>query len=382
MKHLYLLFYLLAFPFISCKTTRNYLLRSDEDKTLFDIVKRLNKSPGDTSALNALPVVYELVQKRHLGNINSYTRNQNPAGWDKTINEYESLQKIHDAIVSTPVASRIVTPVSYTSELNAARQEAAEENYHEGLTLLAVPGRENAKEAYGFFKKSIKYVPGYKDSKARMDQAFQNAIINVVINPIQDRSYFFNSGYGNSGFNYNGQQFQQTLVRELGGAYSSRYPARFYTDWEAQQNNIRADWVIEPTLRNLDIPRPSVYNYTRNASQQIEAGRDTSGRPVYHTVYATLNISRQSFTARGILDLNVVELSTRKNISYNSFSENYDWQEEYASYTGDSRALSSSDWSLINNRQYDTPEKDDIMNELFRRFYPQVRNKISYLVAW
>ena len=382
MRQLYLLFSVVLLSLVSCKTTRNYLLRSDEDRTLFDVVKRLNKSPNDTSALNALPVIYPLIQQRHLANINTYNSIPNPSKWDKIISEYETLEKIHEAVSNVPTASRQVSTVSYLNELNASRQQAAEEYYRSGITFLSAPGREDAKEAYIYFKKAGKYVPGYKDSKAKMDAAFQNAIINVVINPVQDHSYFFNSGFGNSGFNYNSQQFQQTLVRELGGVYASRYPARFYTDWEGEQNNVHPDWVVDLTLRNLDIPRPAIYNYSRTASRQIESGRDTSGRPIYQTIYANLNISRQSFTARGILELNIIELNNRRNIAYNSFNETYDWQEEFATYTGDSRALSSNDWALINNRQYGTPERDDIMNELYRKFYPEVRNRISYLVEW
>jgi hypothetical protein len=34
----------------------------------------------------------------------------------------------------------------------------------------------------------------------------------------------------------------------------------------------------------MDIPRPSVSNYSRNESKQIENGKDTSGKAVYKTV--------------------------------------------------------------------------------------------------
>jgi hypothetical protein len=75
----------------------------------------------------------------------------------------------------------------------------------------------------------------------------------------------------------------------------------------------------------------------------------------------TLNVSRQSFNARGQMDLNIQDLSTRRNITFNSYREDYNWQEETATYTGDSRALSSSDWSLVNNRSNNTPRKEDIL---------------------
>ena len=64
--------------------------------------------------------------------------------------------------------------------------------------------------------------------------------------------------------------------------------------------------------------------------------------------------------------------------------EDYRWQEEYADYTGDSRALSASDWQLVNNnnRMNNQPNKEEVLTELYRRIYPQVKSSITYAVDW
>jgi hypothetical protein len=216
-----------------------------------------------------------------------------------------------------------------------------------------------------------------------MEMAYQNAIINVVVYPIQDNSFFFNTNWGNAGYNNSNEYFQQNLVRELGGTSARHYPAKFYTEWEARREGIKPDWVVDLTLRNLDIPSPSGSSYTRNASQQIEEGRDSSGHTTYQTVYATVRITRQSFTARGQMEVEITEADTRKNIISKTYSDDYRWQEEYADYTGDSRALSSSDLQLINNNRYgNQPNKDEVLSELYRRIYPQVKSSIIYAVDW
>ncbi|MBK7123040.1 MAG: hypothetical protein IPH68_09645 [Chitinophagaceae bacterium] len=215
-----------------------------------------------------------------------------------------------------------------------------------------------------------------------MDEAYQYAIVNVVVNPVQDNSYFFNTGWGNYGYNYSNEYFQQTLIRELGGKNSSRYPARFYTDWEARRDNVQPDWDVNLTLRNMYIPMPNTYNYSRNVSRQVETGRDTSGKVIYQTVYATINITQRSFTARAEMEINITDLDTRKNITSQTFREDYRWQDEQATYTGDSRALGPNEWALINNSYNNEPRKEDILNELYRKLYPQVKNKIIYAVEW
>jgi hypothetical protein len=373
---------LCLFILLSCKTSKNYLSRTDNDKTVFEALKTLKKHNTDTGALNALPILYNAARERNLRIINSYSGSNDLGRWDKILDSYNTLQEMYDAIMESDAASRVVSPVNYQPTIYDLKRQAAAEYYAAGTDLLNKPGRDEAKRSYNYFKKADKWVPGYEDAKVKMDEAYQNAIVNVVINPVQDNSYFLNTGWGNYGYNYINEYFQQTLVRELGGINSNRYPARFYTDWEARRDNVQPDWEVNLTLRNMYKPQTQTYSYNRNASQQVEAGRDTAGRIIYKTVYATINIARQSFTARADMEINIKDLLTHKNIVFYTFREDYRWEEEHATYTGDSRALSPNDWSIINNNYYNEPRREDVLNELYRKLYPQVKNKNSYADDW
>ncbi|MBL7701021.1 MAG: hypothetical protein JNM14_02125 [Ferruginibacter sp.] len=385
MRYIFYFFISLAL-LASCSTSKDYLGRSDNDNTLFDAVKTLKKRSNDTLALKALPTLYSLAQERNLRKINSYSSSANLERWDKMINAYNTLQEMHNAIVDNDAASSVVKPVNYSQTISALKQEAAADYYNLASEALKKPGRTEAKKAYTYFKKADKLVPGYEDAKLKMDEAFENAIVNVVINPLQDNAYFFNTGgWGNYGYNYSNEYFQQTLVRELKGTNSSRYPARFYTDWEARREEVVPDWEVNIRLSNVYIPRPQTYAYTRNAGQRVEAGRDSSGKIIYQTVYATINISRQSFTANADMELRINDLAANKTVVYNTFREDYRWEEEYATYSGDSRALNANDWRLINNNnggRFNEPRREDVLNELYRKLYPQVKNKIIYAVDW
>lgn len=382
MKRL-LLFVTTLFVLAGCKTSKDYLSRADEDRTLFDVVKRLDKKSSDEDALKALPEVYKTVQQKHLRKIASLQNSKELNRWDKLLEEYNALQNMYEAINNVDAAARLVNATSYATEIYETKQNAADAYYNEAAALLQSNYRDDIKRAYNYFKKADKWVSGYKDARSKMDEAYQNATVDVLINPVQDNSFFFNTGWGNTGYNYSNEYFQQNLVRDLGGKYASRYPARFYTEWEARRDNVKPQWVVDLTLRNLDIPRPYTNNYSRSVSKRIENGKDTSGKPVYQTVYATLQISKQSFTARAQMDVNITDVITRKNISYNSYSDDFRWEEERATYTGDSRALDSNDWALINNSRYNQqPRKEEVLNELYRKIYPQVKNRISYAVDW
>ena len=144
----------ILFVFASCKTSRDYLSRIDEDKTLFDAVKSLGKHPGDTEAIQAIPLLYSAAEQRHLRKIAAYNRNTELTRWDKIITEYSVLQKMYDAIGETYAAGNLVKPINYQSTIYDLKQQAAEEYYQEGFYLLDKPGRDNAKYAYNYFKKS------------------------------------------------------------------------------------------------------------------------------------------------------------------------------------------------------------------------------------
>src|SRR5437868_2978050 len=359
----------------SCSSTKkDYLSRPDEDRTLFDVVKALSKHPNDSNAIKALPVLYPIAQTRHLDKISRYKNESGLNTLDKIVDEYTVLQKMYDVITADATSSRLVSPTNYQNQLYDAKQQAADEYYSEGLAMLDKEGRDNAKRAWTYFSKADKFIPGFKDAKAKMDEAYQNAIVNVVINPVTDNSFYFNTGWGNAGYNYSHEYFQQTMIRELGGTNATRYPARFYSDWDARRENIKPDWVIDLTLRYLDIPRPASYNYVRTSTKSVEAGKDTSGHTIYQSVSATVSITRMSFTARGQMQVEITDVASRKIISNHTYSDDYSWQEEHADYSGDSRALSQSDWDMLSNRRYyDQPTKEDVLSEWYRRLYTQVK---------
>lgn len=368
--------------FASCTTSKDYLSRIDEDKALFDAVKALGKNPADSNAVKALPVLYDHAQQRHLKIIEGYKNSKELNRWIQLLDEYSILQKMYDGIAGSNAANRLVTPLNFQSTIYDLKQQAAEEYYNEATAYLAKPRKEDAKKAYGYFKNADKWVPGYKDAKTKMEEAYQAAIVNVVINEVRKNSFNIYTGWGYYNVDYNNQQFQQMLVRELGGQNKGHYPARYFTDREISQDSVPPDLTVDILLRNLEIPYPRTTNYTRNSSREIEVGRDTSGHVIYQTIYATVTITRQSFTARAEMELNITDNYTRKNIVYYTCREDYSWEEEHGSYSGDSRALSMEDWNMINTRNFNEPRIEDIISELYRRIYPRMKSRISQAAEW
>jgi hypothetical protein len=367
----------------ACGSNKGLLERSDEDKALQEAVKKLNKNADNDDATEALPVLYKSILKTRLARIKSYESGADIGRWDKIIYEYEALQQAYNSIVQSTPAFKLITPQNFSTQIVESKDAAAMAYYDYAQNYLEKEGRDNAKKAYSNFKKADRYSPDYKDVKAKINQAYENAIVDVVINPIEDNSYFFNAGWGSSGLNYSNDYFQRTLLRELtNNNNNNNYAARFYSDWEAGRKNIPVDWTVDLRLRNVDIPQPIRNTFRRDRSKQIETGKDTSGRPIYQTVTATVNVNRMSFTANAQMDVLIKDIVTPTTISNRSFRESYRWEEESASYTGDQRALTDEDWNSINNRNYVNPRREEVLEELYRKLYPQILNNIRNNVDW
>jgi len=377
MKNIYP-FILSLFLIVSCSTSKEYLSRIDDDKAIFDAVKALGKHPDDSMALNALPALYRHASDKHLDKIAGLNTATGLSRWDKLISEYNYLQKMHDAIVMNPAASRVVRPVSYRATLDELAGRAAEDHYNAAAEYAAKPGRENARLAYDYFLKADKWVPGYKDARSRSAEAYKNSTVHVVINEIRDNSYFFNSSRGAFNIDYINHRYQQNLVRELNSRTSGRYPAKYYTGQDAaSRNNLQPGLYVDLLLSNVDLPRPIRNITSQRASCQIEVGRDTSGRPIYQTVYATVNIERLSYTVRADMELSVTDAESGKRIVYTPYRENYSWQQENISYSGDSRALCDYERRMpFNNNNFNDPRMDEVLAYLYDRIFPQVKSRI------
>ncbi len=374
---------ILFFLFASCRSSRNSIANTQEDIALLAAIKKLDKNPGDTSLQNNLSAFYEDATKVHLDNIDVYGTLTSPDKWEKIINEYQVLQHLSGVINSSANAKKFLKTTTYDAKIAVVKENAAANYYEIGMNYLNNGDKESSRDAYYAFKKSQEFVPGYKDASRQMNNAYQNSIVNVIINPVTDNSFYYNNaGWNNFGNSFNNDLLQRSLVRDLGGDYTKNAMARFYTDWEARSADINPDLFVDLTWVNLEVPQPYTSQYSRNVSKQIETGKDTSGHVLRETVRATLYITKKYFTATGDLESRITGAATRNIVDSKRYTAQFNWEHEYAIYKGDSRALSGNDLALINNRNFQVPNKQDILNELYQRIYPQVKNGIYNAVKW
>ena len=366
---------LTAFLFISCSSNRK--ISSPEEKSLYSKLRKLEKDPGNSLLRQEVIGLYQAAINQQQDRISVLMQSGDLSRFDKMIKELEQGQKISDAVRSSPVY-RDITPPNYFQQIALLKEEATKEWYSEGEKYLVSAGRQNAKYAYSAFQKAGHYGSGTAWIRDKMNEAYEKGTINIIIRPIQFEHYFFGS------WNSNMQRDQQShaLVNDLGGSYASSMPARFYTEQEAMYRRIEPNWIIDLIWTNLDFSEPPVSRQTRTLTKSIQTGVDTSGRPLYKSVTANLHVQKRSVQGSGYLEYRITDMDNHRKESGSRTYAHFNWEDEYASYDGDSRALGPDDWQLINNRGRRVPERTEIMDEMYRSIYNEVKNKIRSEADW
>jgi hypothetical protein len=363
----------------SCGSRKGFLERTDSDKSLQDAVKKLKKSPNDEDARAAIPQLYKIIKQKHLDKINAYHAYQQIGKWDVLITEYEYLQMAYDAIINSSEAFKLVTPESYAMNIFTTKDSAALAYYNLGNLYLDKTGRENAKLSYNNFYKANQYVSNFKDANEKMKIAYNHAMINLVINPFDESSVFNQSFWRVFNFSTKNDYFEENLINDLANNNSA---VKIFGFKDSKRQNVKPDWTIDLRLKKLDFPNPVVANSSRNVSHQIKIGTDTSGRPVYNTVNATIYTAKSSYNAQAEIEMSISDLIENKNIDTKTYRQTYQWQQDVVTFSGDKRAISNTDWDLINNSGANDPRKDEIVDELYKKLYTRVLNGVKQAISW
>lgn len=380
MKIHYALLYMgIVWMAFGCSGSRNS--GSANERDLRSLIQRLNKKGPQPEILADIRDVYAQSRLRYETTLYNAYFEPVPQRWDNIIGALEGLHRLYETVAVNPYLLRYLTPENVYPRLMLSKDSAAADFYRYGMEQMAMGERENARQAYLAFRKAQSLVPNYRNSRQLMEEAYEKGMVNVLINPIQYDDAGFNMW--NWGiFNHRSRIQQDNLIRDLGGAYARDYPARFYNEDELRRQRLSPDLVVDLVWRNIRFDQPIDQVRTLQRSQQIEIGKDSAGRPVYQTVYASLQITRRSMQVDGTLQLFVNDVVQRKQIRWDQIPTDYRFEYEFATFSGDQRALTSQDWQLINNRGRTLPSREELTDEMLRRIYAQVLQRIRSAVNW
>ncbi|MEI9807865.1 MAG: hypothetical protein WDO16_08310 [Bacteroidota bacterium] len=211
---------------------------------------------------------YRYAVEDHESRIRNNAASNNNLRWEWTYSEYLDLQRLYDAIRNVPAVFDAVRPTDYSSYVVTFKEEAGNARYDRGLELMQSNTRNSYKQAYSEFQKALDLKPGDISAKQKMDEAYANAVINVIVLPVVQ------SGFQYSSYNYGFAGFDNQVLRYLNNNNGS-YFVRYYSPAEASSFNIRTDQTVEMRFSNIDIDRYRDQRTTREVSKTGSHKRDS-----------------------------------------------------------------------------------------------------------
>lgn len=389
MKKIYPLILLAAIVFSSCKSASKALEKGNYEDAVELAVKKLQKNGDDEDSRVILRDAYKRAVEMHEANIRSLSSSKSNDRYERIYHEYNRLQSLTETIRRSPEAMRAVYPTDYSSYVQTYREKAGEVYYERGLAWMQRGDKASFRKAYQELKTAYRY-KNDSDVKSKLDEAYEGAVVRVLL-LTDNNSYnnglgageYYGGGYG-SGMNHNAsyqiRNFQEDLVRNLRYQGGSEF-VQFISEWESRSNNIRPDEIIEMRLGRLDMGRFFDETNHRDVSKQVVT-KTTVYKPdsvvnEYANVYARVTITRRNYISYGDLHI-MARDGSGKHLWSDVIRAEHRFVTEFASYTGDQRALSDSDKSLINNshnHSNNNIRREDVFRELLRQLEQETSSR-------
>ena len=323
---------------------------------------------------------YQYAVNDHENRIHQLSDDTHDLKWEWIYAEYASLQRLYEAIHRSPEALSIVDPTDYSSYLHTYADKAADTRFQRGMMWMDKNDKLSFRNAYHEFEAALQYRPGELTFIERKNEAYENAVINVVVMPMENNRYRFSS--------YNNHEitnFENDLLRQLRYNNGNQF-VKFYSSWDASSRNIQPDQFVDFRFSTFDFGRTRDKRTTREVSKDIVV-KETVYRPdsvvkEYKKVYAKITTTKRTMLSEGNLQVNVRDASGRRLWS-DDIRGNHNWFTEFSTYTGDERALTESDKQLVNRRQDHPPHENEItrciINEINSNMSGRLRNYFSRL---
>lgn len=363
-------FIYLSILIVGCTTGKKALQKGNYDASVSKAVDRLKSSPKNTEALQVLGTAYELALKEHFRRIDDAKLSANVLRWETVLSEYQQINQLGDEINSCPSCLTVVpNPQRFVREVEDSKYKAAEVRYSLGIKMMNENNRVSAKNAYYSFEKAQQLYPSYRDVKEKIEDAYWAAVLKVVVQPVVVNSQYYK---------LSNQYFQQQINQFMADYQKNKFVI-FYSEQQADKQRITPDQVLSLNFDDFIVGQTYVKERVEKLKRDsVVIGETRADGKIYGTVKATLSIFDKRVSSSGLLDLTITDWANHKIIKRQKLPGTFVWQDSWASYKGDERALTKQQLQLTKRRESLPPPPDALFVEFTKPIYAQLVEEISY----
>jgi hypothetical protein len=322
----------------SCSTGKSAYKHGDYYEAVLASVQRLRSNPDHKKSKEILSLSYQAA----VDFLESDAQNQLASNanfkYKAVVVNYERINTLYNEIRTSPGAMKVIpSPVNRFKELTDYKAKAAQESYDAGIQSMMANTRVDAKKAYYLFNDANNFTPGFSESIEMMEQAKENATVNVVVEPALTNRYSWS--------------FEPIIF-----GYNKNMFVKFYTPRQAEEVGLkRVDQFLKVSVNGYTEDSPKISRRTENRADSVKTGEKTvNGQkvPIYQKINSTTTVLTKTASARGSINLWITDASSKADITNQVISSgDQTWSDSWAIYTGDLRAVADGNKKLIEKRE-------------------------------
>lgn len=386
MKRLLLLI-LCAAILLSCgkKQVEKAINTGNYDAAIQDALKKLENNKDSKRKQDYVMMLgdaYTKVVERDLNTINHLKKDNNPAQYQEIYETYVDLDSRQEAIkplLPLQVNGKTVQFKfnDYSSSIVEYREKTSDYLYDEGIKLLDSDDKRSIRQAYDTFSYIERINPNYEDVRGLMEEAHQRGT-NYVIVTIQNQTY-------------------QIIPRQLEADllnFNTYGLNQFWTVYHANENpEINYDYAMQLQLRQINISpekikereyqreREVVDGWTYKLDRRGNVMKDSLGNDIkidkIIKVSARVLEVQQTKSSQILGDVIYVDLQSNQVINSYPIDSGFIFDNIYATYRGDKRALLKEDWDIIGNRRVPFPTSEQMVYDTGEDLKAKLKNIIN-----
>lgn len=386
------------------KKADSYLKRGDFQNASLMAVESLKLKPAYSKAQEALKEAYPKALQEHRERIAILKDTNSGENWPQILDSYQALQTLNSAVRSLPTLIDTETGErirfdyrDYSPEIKEAKTQSADYYYLQGIhySMLSSDAATQRKAA-GFFKSSLRYVPDYKDSALRYEEARQKAIRRIAILPFEDKSGS-RGRYGAisdiladqiiSGIlsSKSSTEFIELITRDqIDSVISEQQLSSSGLVDEASAARIGvllgAHEIFSGRILQIDYTAPRTVSVDLLEKETIAVEREDGEEDEELEVQCHYRKYTKRSSVQILASYSIVDVSTGKINTHQSFTASREFEEEWGRFiSGDRRALSPQQKSLITTSEPIAPSEKDMINSAMSRLSDDI---VSHFCAY
>ena len=367
-KQFILTVFIALFFLSACTSSKQQFEKGNYEKAVALSIKKLRKKPDNSKQKNILKAAYQYAVQVSEEKIKQHQKSTDRFKWDRVIKQYQKMQQLYTDLLQCPACLNIVSPVDLQNELNQALAQGAQIYVEEGQKALATKEKEGGRLAYRHFAQAKAYQNDYGNIDLMLNEArIQGTeIIGLSRIPVSSKVLELNTAF-----------FLQQLTQALNDL--NYFFAVFAPLEQLVAQNQQADQVVDLSFDDYYIGQTYIKEVRESlVRDSVKVGEVTDSLGTKYVVYGEVKADLQRFEktieSGGLLNIAIVEPNSRSVLFQQKIPSTTIWENNWATYQGDKRALTKEELALTQEKELLPPPPQELFYSFTRPLFDQSAN--------